>query len=198
LPVESSESSSLKPRSPFRLLDLIRGVLLPAIEIGVGIVMIVLLATVGRTLIGGCLTATLGAAISFFSLMRVDAAATMWLLALALAKIGLALLPSVLLIRSAPRRRRLWLIPALAAVAIVALPVSLTACPTIRILADSRLLVAAGDGLARVRFLGWTVLLPYIILLEVVPSHGLLDFADVGTRDPAYRDQLLTVRAQRR
>jgi hypothetical protein len=65
-------------------------VLLPAIEIGVGIVLIVLLATVGRTLIGGCLTAMLGAAISFFSLLRVDAAATCTAARARPGKIGLA------------------------------------------------------------------------------------------------------------
>ncbi len=163
-----------------------------AIEIGLGVVLIALIATVGWTLIGGSLTAALGAAISFVSLLRVDGAATAWSLALALGRIGLAIVPSVMLVRSAPRRRRMWLVPLLGTVAILSLPVSLTACPTIGRWLLLALLSALAAALIHVRFMRWAVLLPYVVLLEVVPSHGLLNFADVGTRDPAYRDRLLT------
>ncbi len=162
-----------------------------AIEIALGIVVIALLATGGRTVVIGALTASYGAAISSFYLLRVDTAATAWSLALALGRVGLAILPSVLLIRSVPRSTRVWLIPLLTAVALITLPVSLTACSTL----GRWLLLAALSGTAAFlvhwRFLGWTVLLPYAVLLEIVPSHGILNFADVGTADPAYRAELL-------
>lgn len=162
-----------------------------AIETGLGIAVVVFIVSVGGTIVGGALTAMLGAAVSFFSLLRVDTVATAWTLAVALARVGLAILPSVVLIRSVPRRRRTWLIPVLGVIAVITLPVSLTACST----ADRWLLLAFLSGLTtvlvHVRFLAWTVVLPYAVLLEVVPSHGLLNFADVGTSDPAYREQLL-------
>jgi hypothetical protein len=187
---ERTESSPPEPRSS-RSLTILRTWLLPTIEIGVGVALIWLLATVGHTLVGGVLTAVLGAAISFVSLLRVDGPATAWTLTLALARIGLAVLPSVLLIRSAPRQRKLWLVPILGMVALLSMPVSLTACPTLGRWVLLVLLSALAIALSRVPFLGVAVLLPYVVLLEVVPSHGLLDSADVGTRDPAYRAQLL-------
>lgn len=189
---ERSGSLSPEPRPSSRHLTVLRDKFWLAIEIGLGVALIALIATGGRTLVGGCLTAMLGAAISFFSLLRVDGAATAWLLALALGRIGLAVLPSVMLIRSVPRQRRAWLVPILGTLAIVSLPVSLTACSTVDRWLLLAFLSAVSTGLIRVRFLSWAVVLPYIVLFEVVPSHGLLGFADVGTRDPAYRDQLLT------
>jgi hypothetical protein len=169
----------------------VRQWVLPAIEVGLGIGLIVLLATVGRTLVGGVLTALLGATVSFVSLLRVDGAATLWTLILAVARIGLAVLPSILLIRAAPRQRKMWLVPILGTVALLSMPVSLTACPTLGRWLLLVVLCVAAIGLSRVPFLGAAVLLPYVVLFEVVPSHGLLNFADVGTRDPVYRDQLL-------
>src|SRR5690242_8061766 len=107
---ERTESSPSEPRSS-RSLRILRPWLFPTIEIGVGVALIVLVTTVGHTLLAGVFTAVLGAAISFVSLLRVDGPATAWTLALALARIGLAVLPSVLLVRSAPRQRKMWLVP---------------------------------------------------------------------------------------
>jgi hypothetical protein len=192
---ERSESSP-EPRRSSRPVSILRDWLLPAIEVGLGIGLIVLLATVGRTIVGGVLTAVGGAAASFVSLLRVDGPATAWLLFLAVARIGLAVLPSILLIRAAPRQRKMWLIPILGLVALLSMPVSLTACPTIGRWLLLVVLSVLASALIRFRLLGWAVLLPYVVLFEVVPSHGLLNFADVGTRDPAYRDELLAACAR--
>lgn len=192
MPVERSASSSPERRPPSRRPNVLGEKFWLAIEIGLGVALIALIATVGRTLVGGCLTALLGAAISLVSLLRVDSAATAWSMALALGRIGLAVLPSVVLIRSVPLRRKMWLVPLLGTLAIVSLPVSLTACPTVDRWLLLAFLSAVATWLIRVRFLRWAVVLPYVVLFEVVPSHGLLDFADVGTRDPVYREQLLS------
>jgi hypothetical protein len=162
-----------------------------AIEVGLGLLVLLLVATGGRFLIRVWLIAVLDAAASLGPLLRVDGAATSWLLALAVGRMALAILPSVILILSVPRHRWLWLIPPLAMLAIISTPLSFTACATI----DRWLLLALLSGvaaaLARVRLLRWVVVLPFVVLWEVVPSHGLLGFADVGTRDPAYRERLL-------
>lgn len=194
LPEQSASSPDARRSSA--PLSILRRWVLPAIEVALGLGLVVFLATVGRTLVGGVLTAVLGAAVSFVSLLHVDGAATAWTLFLAVARIGLAVLPSVLLIRAAPRQRKVWLIPTLGAVALLSMPVSLTACPTIGRWLLLVVLSAVAIGLSRVPFLGVAVLLPYAVLFEVVPSHGLLDFADVGTRDPAYRDELLVACAR--
>jgi len=74
---------------------------------------------------------------------------------------------------------------------LVSLPLSLAACATI----DRWLLLAAvslgAAALTRVRVLRWTALLPFALLWEVVPSHGLLSFAGVGTENAPYRERLL-------
>lgn len=187
---EVSDRSELTATSGGRGSLLRRAVRL--MEVGLGVALFLAIAGSGRMIFGGCLTAVLGAVSSFLSLLRVDGAATSWLLALAVGRIGLAILPSVVLVRSVPRHRRIWLIPMLGLLAVLVLPFSLTACAT----ADRWILLAflsvAASLLVRFRLLRWAVVLPYAVLLEVVPSHGLLSFADVGTRDPAYRAQLLT------
>jgi hypothetical protein len=168
-----------------------RGRLWRIVEGGLAAVLIVFAVTLGRTIVGGCLNAILGAAVSFFSLLRVDPLPTAWTMALALGRIGLAMVPSVVLVRSVVPHRRIWLGIALGLLAMMVLPVSLTACPTISRWLALAFLSALASLLVRWRLLAWAVVLPYAVLLEVVPSHGLLNFADVGTRDPRYRAQLL-------
>jgi hypothetical protein len=130
------------------------------------------------------------------ALLRADGAATAWLLALASAKLGLALLPSLLLIGAAPRRRWFWLIP-LAVLAILTTPLSFAACATPVGWLVLVVVSAAAVGLSSRRYLRWTAVLPPLVLWQVVPNHGALVFAQVGTEDPAYRAQLLGECARR-
>lgn len=159
-----------------------------AIEVAIGVVALGLLCTEGpRAMIRVWCTVAFYAATSLVPLLRVDGAATAWSLALGLGRIGLATLPSVLLIRSAPRHRWLWLLPLVGMLVIVSSPLSLFACATM----DRWLLLAFASGvtaaLTRVRFLRWTALLPFVLLWEAVPSHSLMT---MRTADPAYRDRL--------
>ncbi|HYD47908.1 MAG TPA: hypothetical protein VEB21_06145 [Terriglobales bacterium] len=123
--------------------------------------------------------------------MQVDPAATLWITAIATARLAIAALPTVALLRVAPWQRRLWLLPLLAMVVIVSTPFSLASLATL----DRWLLLllgcAAATWMARRRWLWWTALLPFALLWEIVPSHGLLHFADVGTVDAEYRARLL-------
>lgn len=135
---------------------------------------------------------------AFVLLLPVDGAATAWTLALWLGRMGLAALPLALLIRSSPRHRWAWLIPLFAMLLFVTSPFAAAACATIDRWVLLALLCGVAVVLSRVRYLGWTVVLPFAVLWEIVPRHGVLEFADVGTRAPAYREQLLAECAQRK
>lgn len=130
------------------------------------------------------------------SLLRVDGAATGWLMSLASVKLGLALLPSLLLIGGAPRRRWFWLIP-LAVLALLTTPLSFAACATPLGWLVLVVVSVAAIGLSSRRFLRWTAVLPLLVLWQVVPNHGALFFSQVGTADPAYRERLLGECARR-
>lgn len=134
---------------------------------------------------------------SLVPLLRVDFAATAWLLLLAVAKLALAGLPAALLIRSAPRHRRAWLVPVIGLLFVVSVPLSIMACAT----AWGWVALAAASGLAlalmRVRFLRWAAVLPFAIFWQVIVSHGALGWAQIGTEDAAFREQLLADCAKR-
>jgi hypothetical protein len=159
----------------------------------VGLVALVMVACIVqvRELIRAWAVAVLYGATAILPLLRVDGAATAGLLGLALAKIGLAMLPSVVLIRSAPRHRRFWLVPLVGILVIFSSPLSVAACATIDRWVLLAIVTAAATALTSVRYLRWTALLPFALLWEVVPNHGTMTFAQVGTDDPAYRDRLL-------
>src|SRR5581483_10739761 len=112
-------------------------------------------------------------ALALASLLRVDAAATASSFVLWLARMTLALLPAALVIRAAPPRRRLWLVPVVATIAIVVSPIALAAC---RSWDRWLLLVAAsatGALLARVRWVrGIALVLPILVIGEVAQRHG--------------------------
>jgi hypothetical protein len=168
------------------------------IELSFGLLLIVfLLLGPATTVVQVWLMVVIDGLKAFFLLLPVDGAATAWSLALWLARMVLAALPFVSLIRCAPRHRWAWLIPSFALLLFLTSPFAAAACASI----DRWLLLAALSGVAAVlsrrRFLGWTVLLPFAVLWEIVPRHGVLEFADVGTRDPAYREQLLGECARR-
>jgi hypothetical protein len=172
-----------------RGLDASRGRPWRTIEIGLGVLFVCgLVWVVPGAIIWVWLMTALQGAVALGPLLRVDGAATAWSLALALGRMGLAVLPSVLWIRSAPRYRWLWLVPIVGLLVIVSSPVSLAACAS----PDRWLLLAflsgAAVALSRVRFLRWTAVLPFVVLWEVVPSHS---FAPMRTADAAYRAQLL-------
>lgn len=162
-----------------------------SLEMGLGILLTLAIAVQAWPLLRAWLTALLQASASFVALLRVDGAATTGLAALALAKIGLAVLPSVAVIRSAPRHRKFWLIPLVALLVIFSSPMSLAACPTIGRWILLAVASSAALALTYVPYLRWTAVLPLALLWEVVPSHGVLNFAQAGTDDPAYRQRLL-------
>lgn len=168
------------------------------LEIGLGLVVLSAVVVAGRTLIRVWLTVVFDSLSSLGPLLRVDGAATAWAAALALGRIGLAILPCVVLLRSVPRRRWTWLAPLLAMLVIISSPLSLTACTTAGRWLLLAFLSVMATFLVRIRFLRWAVLLPFLVLWEVVPRHGLLMFADLGTADPAYRQQLLAECQSRR
>ncbi len=159
-----------------------------AIEIGLALIMLAFLVTEApRAMIRVWLTVAVYAASSFVPLLRVDAGATAWSLVLGFGRIGLAALPSLFLIRSAPRHRWLWLLPLVGMMVIVSSPFALFACATIDrwlLLAFASIVTAA---LTRVRFFRWSALLPFAVLWEVLPSHNLMG---LRTADPVFRDQL--------
>jgi hypothetical protein len=161
------------------------------VEAVLGVVFVVVVVLATAPLIAAWLRAIAGAASSIGPLLRVDGAATARSLVLALGRIGLALMPSILLIRSVPWRRRVWLVPLVALLVVVSSTFSLAAGTD----PAHWLLLAAVSGitaaLTSVRAWRWTALLPFALLWEVVPSHGMLNFAQIGTDDPAYRERLL-------
>lgn len=169
-----------------------------AVEIGFGVLVIALVLGAGSDLVGVWLKATYDALTALGPLLLVDGPATAWTLAVAVGRVGLAIIPSIVLLRCVPRHRWLWLIPPLTMLVVVSTPLSLTACATL----DRWLLLAflsvVATVLVRKRFFRWAVVLPFLVLWEVVPRHGLLMFADIGTADPVYREQLLAECAQRR
>jgi hypothetical protein len=134
---------------------------------------------------------------SLVPLLRVDFAATAWLLLLAFAKLALAAFPSVMLIRSAPRHRRAWLVPVIGLLFIPSVPLSIMACATVW----GWLALAAASGVAlalmRVRFLRWAAVLPFAMFWQVIVSHGALGWAQIGTDDATFREQLLADCARR-
>lgn len=193
-----SERLPAEHRSASRhLMKALRAHPLRALEVALGLCVVALLATSGRIVIDVWLNAVGGALVSLPALLRVDGAATAWTLGVSLARIGLAILPSLVLLRSLPWYRRLWLAPLLALLVIISTPLSFTACASLDRWLLLAFLSAVGVALARRRFLGWTIVLPFAVLWEVVPSHGLLNFQTVGTEDRAYRERLLVQCAQR-
>ena len=121
-------------------------------------------------------------------LLRVDGAATAWGLALWLAKMGLALAPAMLLVRSSPPHRRIWLVPLVGMLCVFTSPLAAAACSTTE--GWVRLVCVSGvtAALTRVRLLRWSALLPFLLLFEIVPRHSL---GNIRTSDAAYRQKLL-------
>ena len=173
-----------------------------ALKIGLGILPLVLLGNAEvrltvRVIVHASCTLVSSAAYAFLLLLRIDGVDTARTVALEFARIGLAVLPSLLVIRSAPPCRRLWLIPLVGMLVMVSSVVSLAACASV----DRWLLLAALSVttafLTKSRFFRWTAVLPFMVLWEVVPSHGTFFFSQVGTDQPAYRDKLLAECAHR-
>jgi hypothetical protein len=161
------------------------------VNIGMGSLFLLALASAAGGVIRIWFTVLDDAATALVSLLRLDTAATVWSVALGLGRIGLATFPSLILIRSAPAHRRMWLVPFVAMLVIVSSPFSLAACATLDRWMLLAFLSGATAALARFRFVRWTVVLPFVVLWEIVPRHGLLHFTDVGTGEAAYRERLL-------
>lgn len=169
-----------------------------AVEIGVGVLLLTVVVVNGGFLLRVWMRATYDAVSALFPLLLVDGVPTLWTLAVSLARIGLAILPSIALLRLLPRRRWLWVIAPMTMIVVISTPLSLTACAT----ADRWLLLVflsvSATFLVRVRYLRLAVILPFFVLWEVVPRHGLLMFADIGTADPDYRARLFADCSSRR
>lgn len=169
-----------------------------AIEIAIGTLIVVAVLVSGRLLLRVWLRATYDAVSAFFPLLLDDALATINTLVLSFARIALAIAPSIVLLRSLPRRRWLWVIPPLAVIVVISTPLSLTACAT----ADRWILLlflsVVAALLVRVPYLRIAAILPFFVLWEVVPRHGLLMFSDIGTGDAGYRQELFADCTSRR
>jgi hypothetical protein len=172
---------------------------LRALDIVLCVVVIALLTVpdVVRFVLRVWATIFLSAAQAFVGLVRTDPAGAVPTAALAIARLGLASIPAILLIYASPFYRRLWLIPVVGMLVICTSIVSLTACAFL----DRWLLLIVISALSaiaiRFRSLRWAIILPYLVLSEVVPRHGLLFFSQVGTDRPAYRRELLQECARR-
>jgi hypothetical protein len=158
----------------------------PALEIAIGLAAARAIAEPARLLGPVWLTVAGDGAVALVALLRIDPAATAASFFLWLARMALVLLPAALLIRDAPRRRWLWLIPLVAMIAIVSSPIALAACATW----DRWLLLgiasAIGAMLTRVRYVRWLSLaLPILVLGEVAYRHSLNPW------DPGEREALL-------
>jgi len=147
---------------------------LPVIEAAFGLAFALALVVNGgtRAIFRVWLTVAYDVALSLIPLLRVDGAGTAADLGRMIGRIALALVPSVILIRRSPGHRRIWLAPAVILLAVVSSPVSLAACATISRWLLLALVSAVAAALIRVRFFGWTVVLPFVVLWEVAPSHG--------------------------
>jgi len=121
--------------------------------------------------------------VSLIGLWHVDGTATLQTAAQLIARLALGLLPSMLLIYRSQWRRRFWLIPLVVIITAWISLAALTACETVT---GWLLLIgvsAAATGLSRVRFLGWTALLPFALLLGVLPRHWIGEARLVGTAE---------------
>jgi hypothetical protein len=170
-----------------------RSQLLVAIELAFAALVIVVLAKAGAAMIRIWLMIALDAATALIPLLRVDGAATAWTVGLAIAKIALAVFPSLLLLRAVPRRRRTWLAPILGVLTIVSSIFSLGSCGTPARWVVLGAVSAAAAALVSVRYLRWVAVLPLFILWEPVPGHGL---AAQRSADATYRAALLNACAQ--
>ena len=168
------------------------------LEIILGIVLIaVLTLSEFQIIIRTWSTIVLYAAQAFVPLARVDPAGILPTAGLAIARLALASIPSMLLIYASPFHRRLWLVPVVGVLIIMTSIVSLASCASLDRWLLLTVIVGLSATLIRFPFLRWTFFLPYIVLAEVVFSHGTLSFAQVGTDEPAYRDELLEECARR-
>lgn len=169
-----------------------RGARIAAIaEIAIGVLFILfLLLGPPQTLVAMWWTAVVAALQSLVALAVVDGAATLWTLILALTKLSLAALPTILLVRAVRAPRRVWLIPLIYLLLIPTSLMSLTACATAGRWLFLVLAVAVSIATSRITLLGWTALLPLLLMFEIVPRHGLLSYEDIGTHDPEYRNVL--------
>jgi hypothetical protein len=168
------------------------------VEIVFGIVLIALLTLSGfRLVLRVWSIIALSAAQTFVPLARIDPAGVLPTAGLAIARLGLASIPAILLIYASPFYRRLWLIPLVGTLIIMSSVVSLAACASLDRWLLLALIVGLSATLTRFRLLRWVVVLPYLVLAEVVPSHGTLTFSQVGTDQPAYRDELFLECARR-
>jgi len=162
------------------------------LEIIFGIVLIALLTLSGfRAILRIWVTIVLLAAQAFVPLARMDPAGMLPTAGLAILRLALASIPSILLIYASPLHRRIWLIPLVGAFIIMSSIVSLAACASLERWLLLILIVGLSATLIRFPLLRWTFFLPYLVLAEVVFSHGALSLAQVGTDRPAYRDELL-------
>jgi len=171
---------------------------LRALDIVLGIVLIALLTVPNvRFVLRVWGTILFAAAQAFVRLARIDPAGALPTAGLAIARLGLASIPSILLIYTSPFYRRLWLIPVVGMLIVFTSIVSLTACASLDRWLLLILTIALAAILIRFRILRWAIILPYLVLSEVVPRHGLLFLSQVGTDRPAYRRELLKECARR-
>lgn len=122
-------------------------------------------------------------------LLSVDGAATAACLLRLVARLGLAMLPSLFLLRRSPWRRRVWLGALLMMVVVFASPISLASCATV---AGWLLLLALSLGatllVQRRRWGAFAVGLPFLVLLQALPRHLLPARRSV---DPNARERML-------
>jgi hypothetical protein len=168
------------------------------LEIILGLVLIALLTVSDLRLVPRvCGTMALSAARAFVPLAWSDPAGILPTAGLSIARLGLASIPLILLIYASPFYRRMWLIPLGGLLIMLSSIVSVAACASLDRWALLILIVALSATLIRFRLLRWAFILPYLVLGEVVLSHGFLSFSQVGTDQPAYRDELLKECARR-
>jgi hypothetical protein len=126
------------------------------------------------------------------SLLGADLAGTAATLGLMLLRIGIALVPSLVLIHAAPWQRRIWLVAAVLFAVVFSSPVSLSSTPTL----SWWLLLLVSSTVATLlqRRLSVAVILPFAVLLHSMPGHVL---AARRTHEPDFRHQLFAECARR-
>src|SRR4030095_9272350 len=193
--VKPSHTTDQASTDAWRIGDRIPARRWGVIEIALGVVLLCGLAIAeSRVVVSVWTTAVWSGVRSFVPLLRVDGAATSWSLALALARIGLLVFPSLVLMRASPKYRLTWLVPLVAMVVILSSPVSLAACPTIGRWLLMAIVSGVAAALTRYPSWRWAAALPFLLLWEVVPGHT---FAPARMAVAAYREWLLAECARR-
>ena len=103
---------------------------------------------------------------------------------------ALAIVPALLLIRSASLWQRIWLIPLVGLVTIITTPASLMYGATPAQWLVLVVVSCTSSAFTRVRVVRWVALVPFILLCQVVPRHM---FPSLRVDDPAFRQHVFTV-----